>query len=203
VSTENHPSITVDQVWVGATDQGPAPGGDVATGDADEFDCTPPTDIPEGWAELLEQQFAGKAYGLIGFGPEFKMALLVQIANANNALELEVDAAKAEGNVVSLEQINELIDTYSTFDCPSEVHSYVRPIIIAVAREDIGRAYLKALQRQGQMMGANYKSLAQTLADAIAYELPEEDSVLEPDLDPLSADMDAAAPVLVAEAIAQ
>lgn len=121
------------------------------------------SDLPQGCINLIEQQFAGANFGQLGFGPEFRTGLLSQIANANRALELFFDAAKGDGRVLTVDEINEIVDAFGPAEDPGANRWHVQPLIIATAREDIGRAYLKGLQRLGQMMGTDYAALVKSI----------------------------------------
>jgi hypothetical protein len=134
------------------------------------------SEIPETWAAMIERQFAGKDYGTNNFGREFQQALLVQIANANRAIEQEAEAAQAGRYCLTADAFNDLIDAYDTLGSPCTTSSYVRPMIIATVREEIGRAYLKALQARGQMLGTSFDSLTRSLTEVpVADSRPAEE----------------------------
>ncbi len=137
---------------------------------ASDFSCS---DLPPGCINLVEQQFAGANYGQQGFGPEFRTGLLAQVANANKALELFYDAAKADGHALTLDEINEIVDAFGPPEEPSANRWYAQPLIIATVREDIGRIYLKSLQRHGQMMGTSYAALVKSIEVAEEQEAEE------------------------------
>ncbi len=140
---------------------------------AAEIDCSPPKDgttgpialapnldvVPEEWFDLLDQQFAGKTFGLQGFGHDFKKSILTQVASVKRVLEAEVRADDASQDQLTVEQINNLIDICDNSGCPDKTGPYVKQMIILTLREDIGRTYFKGLQAQGEMMGISYGQL--------------------------------------------
>ena len=141
------------------------------------------SDIPEAWAAMIERQFVGKEFGTSGFGQDFQIALLVQVADANRALEQEADLAIAGRYCLTACAINDIIDSFNIIGTPSTTCCYVREMIIATAREDIGRSYLKALQARGQMLGTSYDLLVRSLTAPITPQPSQEAAIEEEEED--------------------
>ena len=136
--------------------------------------------VPSSWIHLLDKQFAGKQYGVCGFGPQYKVGLLAQIVRAKIALELASDAASAESRRLTLEQWNEIIDSCDTSSSPLQARIYVQPVILATLREDVGRAMFKAMQARSQMLGVTFDSFVASLTSKDSAHLTKQDTVSEP-----------------------
>jgi len=144
------------------------------------LDCSVPDDVlpdhgsldlstlPAAWTFAIEGQFLGKAFGLAEFGQDFKTGLLVQIAYSLNAIERAFDSARATKCKLALADYNEIIDLFDRSGRPATARPYVQPIIIPALKTEVGKAYLKSLQMQGQMMGTKYDDLVAALASAQA-----------------------------------
>ncbi len=132
---------------------------DQIASDEDSFAPPAQAEIPAELVRLLEYQFEGKTFGVNGFGPAFKQAILRQVAAVKNVLESEAKEAGGNATMFSVEQINSLIEMCDCSGAPEKSSPYVQPLLIAIVREDIGRAYLRGLQIRGQMLGTSYAML--------------------------------------------
>jgi hypothetical protein len=146
--------------------------------------------ISDTWTQLVEQQFVGKDFGISEFGAAFKVRLLEQLTFVNNALPAASVVAKADRSKLTLDQFNEIIDACDTSGTPEKTRPYMQQMIIVSAREDIARAYLKALQSTGQMLGTNYPALVKSVLGDIANRISEQ----APSPDQLSLPEEAALP---------
>jgi hypothetical protein len=152
-----------------------------AFGATETIECTLYSDIPETWAAMIERMFAGKEFGTSGFGHDFQIGLLVQVADANRALDQEADLAIAGRYCLTSDAINDIIDSCNIISTPSTTRFYVQEMIIATAREDIGRSYLKALQARGQYLGTSYDLLVRSLTEPTTVQPSEEAAIAAED----------------------
>lgn len=96
------------------------------------------------WRSLVEKSAAGN--GLTGFGADMDNAMLRHVADANALLEKAADAAKNGGPKLSWQSMEKALTDTDRLGDSGASHSFARALVIATAREDVGRAYYEALR---------------------------------------------------------
>jgi len=100
----------------------------------------------QAWKNLVEKAAAGE--GPTGYGADMDNAMLKHVADANKALEAAAAAAKNGGPKLSWDSMEKILDDTDKLGDSGASHALTRALVIATAREDVGKAYYKAMQDQ-------------------------------------------------------